>query len=330
MSKATFTIKIVGDNGTTLSPARGRVLYARKGQERFDRLTKGLENVEDCHTVLVGSDFKYTVHGSACAYILNESGQTVDKIIAPSCYRDYSEPVPASDAQALTDKLTVANAGKPVEERVQELKPQSETKHGFEALAAQCSKSVEVSHPVEDPEGKETTRSRKPKHKRPDYSNDTDVIPEVAEPPRAPDSTGTPQLHVTLDKCRSKLDTCKNRLSSFMAHFEADTTIGVNMLGDLEFYKHPLVEINKEAAAKVDRALIEATDGVTSDSGIASRISEAVNAINDYNQELYYALINRDKWEDNHKATVFECITPTTYKQMRADVHALANCIVLI
>lgn len=330
MSKATFTIKIVGDNGTTLSPARGRVLYARKGQERFDRLTKGLENVEDCHTVLVGSDFKYTVHGSACAYILNESGQTVDKIIAPSCYRDYSEPVPASDAQALTDKLTVANAGKPSEERVQELKPLAERKHGFDALAEQCSKAVEVSHPVEDPHGKETVRSRKPTHKRPDYSKDPEVIPEVAEPPREQDSEGTPKLHGTLDKCRSWLDTCKNRLSSFMAHFEADNTIGVNKLGDLEFYKHPLVVANKEAAAKVERALINATDGVTNDDAIAKRISEAVNAINDYNQELYYALINRDKWESNHKATVFDCITPTTYKQMRTDVHALANCIILV
>ncbi|WKC56013.1 hypothetical protein [Vibrio phage CAU_VPP01] len=175
-----------------------------------------------------------------------------------------------------------------------------------------------------------TTNDTAPAHSRPDYSKDANVVPDVAEPTRAPNSEGKPKLHDTLAECRAWLGTCQNRLDSFMAYFEADTTVGVHKLGESEFYQHRLVVVNKEAARKVKYALIATNNEVPNEDIVADRISEAVSAINDYNQELYRAMINRDKWEADNNAQVFECVTPTTYKQMRSDVHGLANRIILV
>ncbi|ANO57575.1 hypothetical protein [Vibrio phage vB_VhaS-a] len=301
-----FTIKVMGDNGTCLHQVAGRLLYATRGQERFDRLTHGMEHAAEAHSVIVNPDLKLLVTGNARALIINSLGNVVDVLHPPAI--THGNP---------SERVSLHNVGKPLDERVKELPNAAEQK------VAAFTESL-------TPEGDERARATKDKDEPRERIDDIDesVIGVAAsdtpenDPPR-------PILTSPASHALEALNKVIARSKSFLGHFdkeETELTIKpYNNRVENPLYEgvQALISISQQCQIRLERdCYAKVMRG--------EAISDAVEQGNEVTERMYQALTRPVKYAKDNKAIVYQCITVTTREQLRKDLAKLADCITLM
>lgn len=301
-----FTIKIVGENGTTLNQVDGRLIYSTRGQERFERLTKDMEAADEAHSVIVNPSLKILVTGKARAFIINALGNVVDVLHPPAVV--HGNP---------SERVQLHNVGKPVEERVSELPTAAEQKiNAFTENLTQ-----------DDGARQRVTKDKDKPRERIDNLDESVIGVAASDAPE--NDPPRPILTSKADEALEALNKVIKRSKSFLKHFdEEDSALAFKPYNNS--VENPLYEGVEVLISKAEQCQTRLERQCYAKVMRGEAISDVVEQGNEVQERMYQALTRPVKYAADNKAIVYQCITVTTREQLRSDLAKLADCITLM